>query len=96
MKLAVQALVLGICAMGASAALATSHATMSHQAVVSAIPMPTCGPSGCNGNGGKAVSAIPMPTCGPSGCNGNGGKTVAAIPMPTCGPSGCNGNGTVK
>jgi hypothetical protein len=50
MKLAVKALVLGICAMGASAALATSHGTTvpmvkSHQAVISAVPMPTCSPN---------------------------------------------------
>ncbi len=56
MKLTVKALVLGITLAGASAALATSHSRVpmvkSHQAVVSAAPIPTCGPSGCNGNGG--------------------------------------------
>ena len=73
MKLAVQALVLGICAMGASAALATSHATLnSQQAVISAMPIPTCGPSGCNGTGNSLIAAMPIPTCGPSGCNGTG------------------------
>ncbi len=94
MKLAVRALVLGICAMGASAALATSHATLkSQQAVISAMPIPTCGPSGCNGTGKAFTAAMPIPTCGPSGCNGTGKALVAAMPIPTCGPSGCNGTG---
>ena len=94
MKLAVRSLVLGICAMGASAALATSHATLkSQQAVISAMPIPTCGPKGCNGNGSGLVTAMPIPTCGPKGCNGTGNALVAAMPIPTCGPKGCNGSG---
>jgi hypothetical protein len=88
MKLAVRALVLGICAMGASAALATSHA-----AAVSAVPIPTCGPKGCNGTGNTVIAAVPIPTCGPKGCNGTGNTVIAAVPIPTCGPKGCNGTG---
>jgi hypothetical protein len=97
---AVSTLILGMCTAVATVTLATSHAgTMipepSHQAMVAAIPMPTCGPSGCGSNGNHTgVAAIPMPTCGPSGCGSNGNHTgVAAIPMPTCGPSGCGSNG---
>jgi len=52
MKLVIRTLVLGICAVGASAAIASSHATqstvrVSHQAVNSALPIPNCNPSGC-------------------------------------------------
>jgi hypothetical protein len=36
------------------------------------MPIPTCGPSGCNGTGNAIVAAMPIPTCGPSGCNGTG------------------------
>ena len=65
MKFAARALVLGICAAGASAAVLTSHATtmmVSHQAAA-ATPVPTCGPHDCtNGN------LTPVPTCGPHDC----------------------------
>lgn len=54
MKTAVRALALGIFAAGASAAVLSSpshsgKATMvvSHQAVVSAYPVPACGPDHC-------------------------------------------------
>jgi hypothetical protein len=52
MKLVIRALVLGICAVGASAAVATTHSatstvTVSHQATSSALPIPNCNPSGC-------------------------------------------------
>jgi len=52
MKLVVRTLVLGICAVAGSAAVASSHpaqATMhvSHQSVNSALPIPNCNPSGC-------------------------------------------------
>lgn len=54
MKFAVRALVLGMFAAGCSAAVLSSHAkaTMvpSHQAVSSAVPIPTCGPHHCTGN----------------------------------------------
>lgn len=49
MKIVVQAFVLGIFAIGTSAAIGTSHSTVmlpNHQ-VVSALPMPTCGPGHC-------------------------------------------------
>jgi hypothetical protein len=36
------------------------------------MPIPTCGPSGCNGTGKTLIAAMPIPTCGPSGCNGTG------------------------
>lgn len=50
MKLVVQAFVLGIFAIGASAAIGSSHSNVmaaSHQTVVSAMPTPTCGPGHC-------------------------------------------------
>lgn len=76
MKLAIRALVLGIFAAGASAAVVTSHsATIAgHQMIVASAPMPTCGPNACtgNGNGNGVVSLAPMPTCGPNACTGNG------------------------
>ena len=58
MKLAVRSCILGICAAGASAAFATAHyipMTASHQAVVAAMPIPTCSPGAdCGKNNGKA------------------------------------------
>lgn len=56
MKTAVRALVLGIFAAGASAAVLSSHSSKvtmvaSHQAIVSAMPIPTCGPNACTGTG---------------------------------------------
>ncbi|MGA8108510.1 MAG: hypothetical protein WBD46_18955 [Acidobacteriaceae bacterium] len=57
MKSVVQALVLGIVAVGASAAIGSSYQTTalpSHQTVVSAYPMPGCSPGRpCPGNGGS-------------------------------------------
>jgi hypothetical protein len=54
MKLIVRAFVFALVATGASAAAVSFHSTQavaattaSHQAVVSAMPMPACGPSGC-------------------------------------------------
>ena len=52
MKLIVRALVLGVFAAGASAAVVSSHANTakfvpSHQAAVSAVPIPACSPVGC-------------------------------------------------
>jgi hypothetical protein len=52
MKSVLTALVLGICAVGASATVATTHSakatmTVSHQATSSALPIPNCNPSGC-------------------------------------------------
>jgi len=56
MKLIVRAFALGIFAIGASAAVTSFHSTQnvaamtaSHQAMVAAVPMPTCGPSICGG-----------------------------------------------
>ena len=101
---AANTLILGLCTAVATVAFATPHARTlttapSHQAVIAAIPMPTCSPDGqdCNGKDGNSlVAAIPMPTCSPDGqdCNGkNGNSLIAAIPMPTCSPDGqdCNG-----
>jgi hypothetical protein len=55
MKSIVQVLVLGIVAVGASAAVRSSHQTVitpSHLAVVSAMPMPGCSPGKpCNPTG---------------------------------------------
>ncbi len=74
---AVSTLILGLCTAVATVAFATPHArqltvTTSHQAVIAAMPIPTCGPSGCNGKGTGLLAAMPIPTCGPSGCNGKG------------------------
>lgn len=55
MKIIVRALALGLFAAGASAAAVSFHSTQamamttSHQAVVSAVPIPACGPSTCGG-----------------------------------------------
>ena len=54
MKFAVRALALGMFVAGASAAVLTPHSSTmvaSHQAVVAATPIPTCGPSSCTGHG---------------------------------------------
>lgn len=66
MKLVVRAFVLGLFAAGASAAVVSVHSSntttmvTSHQAVVAAMPMPGCGPSGgpsCTGTGSGSSSA---------------------------------------
>ena len=83
MKIAVKTLVLGMCVAGATAAFATSHIgtvpmVTSHQALVGAMPIPTCSP------GAKChVAAMPIPTCSPGAkCH----LLDAAMPIPTCSP----------
>jgi hypothetical protein len=79
MKIAVKTLVLGMCVAGATAAFATSHVgtvpmVASHQAVVSAMPIPSCSPGAkCTGNKGF-IAAMPIPSCSPGAkCTGNTG-----------------------
>jgi hypothetical protein len=102
---AVKSLILGVCIAGATAAFATSHIgavpmVPSHQAVVAAVPIPSCSPGyTCNGGKGKSaalVAAVPIPSCSPGyTCNGGKGKSaalVAAVPIPSCSPGyTCNG-----
>jgi hypothetical protein len=97
MKIFVKTLVLGMCIAGATAAFATSHVgsvpmVASHQAVIGAVPIPTCTPGyKCTGNG--QLLAVPIPTCTPGyKCTGNG--QISAVPIPTCTPGyKCTGNG---
>jgi hypothetical protein len=56
MKLIVRTFLLGLFAVGASAAVVSFHSTQalaamtaSHQAVAAAMPIPTCSPSTCGG-----------------------------------------------
>jgi hypothetical protein len=99
MKIAVKTLVLGMCVAGATAAFATSHVgtvpmVTSHQAVVSAMPIPTCSPGAkCTGKTGL-IAAMPIPTCSPGAkCTGKTGL-IAAMPIPTCSPGAkCTGSG---
>jgi hypothetical protein len=73
MKLAIRAIVLGMFAAGASAAVVSSHSVnfASRQMVAAGAPMPTCGPNACSGQG-RLVMSAPMPTCGPNACTGQG------------------------
>jgi hypothetical protein len=77
MKFPVRALVLGICTVGASAALATSQLgsvpmVSSHQAVVAAMPIPSCSPGAkCGNNTGFIAAAMPIPSCSPGAKCGN-------------------------
>jgi hypothetical protein len=101
MKIAVKTLVLGMCIAGATAAFATSHIgsvpmVASHQAVIGAVPIPSCSPGAkCTGNTGF-VAAVPIPSCSPGAkCTGNTGF-VAAVPIPSCSPGAkCTGNGHI-
>ena len=59
MKLVIRAFVFGLCAVGASAAVASSHATrnlqtmtVSQQATSTAMPIPGCSPNHCGNSGG--------------------------------------------
>ena len=59
MKPIIRVFVLGLCAVGASAAIASSHATrdlqtmnISHQAGNAAMPIPGCSPNHCGNTGG--------------------------------------------
>jgi hypothetical protein len=100
MKIAVKTLVLGMCIAGATAAFATSHIgsvpmVASHQAVIGAVPIPSCSPGAkCTGTG--HLSAVPIPSCSPGAkCTGNTGF-VAAVPIPSCSPGAkCTGNGHI-
>jgi hypothetical protein len=100
MKIAVKTLVLGMCVAGATAAFATSHVgtvpmVASHQAVMGAVPIPSCSPGArCTGNTGF-VAAVPIPSCSPGArCTGTGHALVAAVPIPSCSPGArCTGNG---
>ena len=94
---AVKTLILGMCIAGATAAFATSHVgsvpmAPSHQAVVAAMPIPSCSP-GATCTGGKGwASAMPIPSCSP-GATCTGGKGwFNAMPIPSCSPGAtCTG-----
>lgn len=63
MKLIVRALVLGVCAAGASAAVFAGQAApfSSHLSMTATMPTPTCDP----GHPCTRTSLMPTPTCDP-------------------------------
>jgi hypothetical protein len=96
MKIAVKTLVLGMCVAGATAAFATSHIgtvpmVTSHQAVIGAMPIPTCSPGAkCTGTG-ISRHADSRPAARVQSARATR-ALIAAMPIPTCSPGAkCTG-----
>jgi hypothetical protein len=53
MKNIVRAIAVAVAVAGATAGVASSHAALGHQVILSAMPAPACSPASCNIRGGN-------------------------------------------